>query len=217
MSSILPKEKQSAYERWELASFAEDDTNVRGGAHMHAPSKQSQEHAEKLRQEAKAGYDAGFAEGRNAGLVAGRADAARELIPIKQVAAAFAAEVDRANETVAQDMLTLALDLAKAMLKTSLEVKPELVLPIVGEAIRYLPSLQQPALLFLNPQDAAIVKEHMGDELTQSGWRIAEEAQMKRGGCRVETASNQIDASMETRWQRIAEALSQDTSWIDHP
>jgi flagellar assembly protein FliH len=211
MSSILPKEKQSAYERWELASFAEGDANTSSSA------KQSQEQAEKLRQETKSGYDAGFAEGRNAGLAAGRADAARELTSVRQVAAAFAAEVGRANETVAQDMLALALDLAKAMLKTSLQVKPELILPVVGEAIRYLPSLQQPALLFLNPQDAAIVREHMGDELTQSGWRIAEEAQMKRGGCRVETSSNQIDASMETRWQRIAEALSQDSSWLDHP
>lgn len=217
MSNVLPKEKQSAYERWELASFAEG----RGGAHAHAaaPSKPlPQEQLEKLRQEAqRSGYDAGFAEGRAAGLAAGKADAARELAAFRQLAAAFAAETSAASETVAQDMLSLALDLAKAMLKTALAARPELVLPVVGEAIRYLPSLQQPALLFLHPQDAATVKEHMGDELAQSGWRIVEDAQMKRGGCRVETASNQIDASMETRWQRIAEALGQDSRWLDSP
>lgn len=215
MSSTLPKEKQSAYERWEMASFAESHASVRGGSHPPSISKPSQEELDKLRHETKAGYDAGFAEGRDAGLAAGRADAAREVASLRQITAAFTAEAGRASETVAHDMLALALDLAKAMLKTSLEVRPELILPLVSEAIRYLPSLQQPALLFLNPQDAAIVKEHMGDELTQSGWRIAEDAQMRRGGCRVETASNQIDASMETRWQRIAEALGQDSSWLD--
>ena len=59
-------------------------------------------------------------------------------------------------------MLDLALDLAKAMLKTALAVRPELVLPIVAEAIHYLPALQQPALLFLHPDDALLVKNAHG-------------------------------------------------------
>jgi flagellar assembly protein FliH len=131
-----------------------------------------------------------------------------------QKAATFGTEVAQANDVIADDMLDLALDLAKAMLKTALAVRPELVLPIVGEAIRYLPSLQQPALLFLHPDDAALVKDHMQDELNKAGWRVAEDAHMERGGCRVETASNQIDASTSTRWQRIAAALGKDLDWL---
>jgi flagellar assembly protein FliH len=37
---------------------------------------------------------------------------------------------------------------------------------------------------------------------------------MERGGCRIETASNQIDATIGTRWDRITAALGKDTDWL---
>jgi flagellar assembly protein FliH len=94
-----------------------------------------------------------------------------------------------------------------------LAVKPEHVIPIVAEAIHYLPSLQQPALLFLHPEDAVLVKDLMGEELAAGGWRIVEE-QMDRGGCRIETASNQIDAGTATRWQRLMAAFGKNSDWL---
>ena len=161
------------------------------------------------------GYADGLAAGRAAGLEEGRTKAAAELIQLQQIAGSFGAEVAQAHELIAVDLLDLSLDLAKAMLKTALTVRPELVIPIVGAAIRYLPTLQQPALLFLHPADAILVKEHMGDELEKAGWRVAEENHMERGGCRVETASNQVDASTATRWERIAAALGKESEWLE--
>jgi flagellar assembly protein FliH len=160
------------------------------------------------------GYANGVTEGRDVGLAEGRAQAAEELTRLQQISAAFGNEVARANEVIAEDLLILALDIAKAILKTALAVKPELVLPIVGEAIRYLPSLQQPALLFLHPDDAKLVKEHMEDELTKAGWRLSEDTHLERGGCRIETASNQIDASITSRWERIASSLGKESGWL---
>lgn len=218
-SNVIPKEHLTAYQRWELASFGEDRS---GRPNQHPPQptdaeiKQAAEELARQREEArKEGHAEGFAKGHAEGLQAGRAEAAHETAHIRQVAQAFDAELSRVNDAVADDMLNLALDLAKAMLKTALKARPELVLPIVGEAIRYLPSVQQPALLVLHPQDAAIVRHHMKDELDKSGWRIAEDPHMEHGGCRVETASNQIDASLPVRWQRIADALGKQTDWLE--
>jgi flagellar assembly protein FliH len=101
------------------------------------------------------------------------------------------------------------------MLKTALNVRPELIVPLVREAIHYLPTLQQPALLHLNPDDALLIAHHMGDEISTAGWRVIDDPHMDRGGCRIETASNQIDATMQTRWQRIASALGKDSDWLD--
>ena len=218
-ANVIPKEQQSAYERWELASFGDARPSARASAQS-AITKLANEQAASMREEARqTGYAEGHAEGHAAGLAAGlqagHAEVAREVALLRQIMASFGAEVAQANEVIAQDMLDLALDLAKAMLKTALAIRPELVLPVVGEAIRYLPSLQQPALLHLNPQDAALIKDHMADELTKSGWRVAEDIQMARGGCRVETASNQIDATISTRWQRIAEALGKESDWLE--
>ncbi len=216
MSNVLPKEKQTAYERWEMASFGDDRSGGAPHSASHAATpRRSDEEIDQLRAEAKlSGHAAGFAEGRAAGLEAGRDDIAREITNFQQLASSFCSEAEKANNSISQDILSLALDLTKAMLKSSLEIRPEVMLPVIAEAIRYLPSLQQPALLHLNPQDAVIVRDHMGDELTQSGWRVAEDRQITRGGCRIDTASNQIDATVETRWHRITEALGRDSSWL---
>jgi flagellar assembly protein FliH len=216
-ANLIPKEKQTAYQRWEMASF--DDTRSK------AKDTQSLANVElaALREQARLqgyaeGKEQGHAEGRQsgyaAGLEEGRSEAAREIACLQHLAENFRSELTQANEVIAQDMLSLALDLAKAMLKTALQVRPELVLPIVSEAVRYLPTLQQPAILYLHPMDAQFVQRAMEAELSKAGWRIAEDTHMERGGCRIETGSNQIDAATPVRWQRIAAALGQQSDWM---
>ena len=212
MSETLPKEQQSAYQRWEMASFNEERPGARASQ---ASTAVSEAELEAIRAQAYAeGHALGLAQGHAAGLDIGRVESAQEMLHLQQLAQGFGDEISRADEVMAQDMLELGLDLAKAMLKTALEVRPELVLPVVAEAIRYLPSLQQPALLFLHPADAKLAREFIGEELAKSGWRITEDTHLERGGCRVETPSNQIDGSMQSRWQRIAAALGRNADWL---
>ncbi len=214
MSNVVPKEQQSAYQRWEMASF--DDNRVTpGAANSSAICLPTVDEIIKIREQARLeGYAAGIAEGRSAGLAAGRSEAAEERARLQIIATSFAAEVAQADELIANEVLELALDLAKAMLKTALDVRPELINAIVSEAIHYLPALHQPARLYLNPNDLLLVKNQMGDELDKTGWHLAEDAQLEPGGCRVETANNQIDAALATRWQRIAAALGKESDWL---
>ena len=205
--------KQPIVQRWELHSFGDNRASARSGA---ASAKLNVEEAAKLRDEARAkGYAEGLAEGRAAGLQQGRAEGLKEMDNLRSIAARIADEVTHADENIAKDVLDLALDLAQAMVRSALAVRPELIVPIVGEAIRYLPSVQQPALLYLHPQDAAIIRSQMEDELTKTGWRVVEDAQVQRGGCRIDTAKNQIDATINTRWQRLVEALGRSGEWMD--
>ena len=210
MSSVLSSIDQAACQPWEMTSF---DT------HLH-PAKKSGQTAvvlptieqitaiqEQARQE---GYHAGHAEG----LAAGREEAAREADRLRDLASTFSVEIGKADETISQQVLDLSVDLARALLKSALAIRPELVIPIVKEAVRYLPALHQPALLFLNPDDAVQVKNRIGDELTKMGWQLADDVQLEPGSCRVETASNQIDASLPTRWQRLTAALGKNSDWL---
>ncbi|MBC7502528.1 MAG: flagellar assembly protein FliH [Herminiimonas sp.] len=219
MSDLLPKEQQSAYQRWEMASFGDERPSAQPPPQPPQPARPNIEEIALIREEAHAkgfneGIGDGFTQGHAAGLAAGRAEAAQELLHLQQIAEGFGTQVASANELIAEDLLNLALDLSKAMLKSALKIKPEIVLSIVGDAIRYLPTLQQPAILFLNADDAVLVRENMGEELSKAGWRVVEELHMERGGCRVETASNQIDASAPTRWQRISAALGKESDWL---
>lgn len=216
MSEGLPKHQQSAYQRWEMASF--DEAHPGMNAADLTPQDQALRAAEleALRETARQeGFAEGSAEGYAAGMASGRLASSAELDNLQKLVQAFGSEVANAGEAMAGDLLELGLDLAKSMLKTALAVRPELVLPIVTEAIHYLPTMQQPSHLFLHPEDAKLAREFIGDELGKAGWRVSEDLQLERGGCRVETPTNQIDASMQSRWHRIASALGKNTDWLD--
>lgn len=220
----LPKEQQSAYERWEMASLdvvappaaMQLAEAARSAAQQEQEQQQQQaEQLQRMQQQAHAqGQTEGHAQGLAAGLAEGRAAAAQERAALLTMATGFTHEIAHANDLIAADLLQLSLDIARAVLKTALELRPELVLPIVTEAIRYLPTVQQPALLALHPLDVPIVSERLGTELASAGWVISADAQLQRGGCRVDTPAHQIDATLDGRWQRVAAALGVQSDWL---
>lgn len=214
--SDTPKELQSAYQRWEMNSFGDERPSV-VAKRPPPPELPSEDLIAGIQEEARLiGYDAGHAAGYKDGLAIGRAEAAKELEHLQSIALTFGNALSEADETIASDMLELALQLARGMLRTALEVKPELIIPLVREAIGYLPVLQQPAILQLNPLDAVIVRGAMGEELEKGGWRVAEDETIARGGCKIDTASNQIDAQAPARWARLTAALGKNNvEWLE--
>lgn len=242
----LPKEQQSAYQRWEMASFGDErpSTLARRAAEAEAApsaaspadshpglppgfSLPSVEEIEAMREAARQegyaqgleegrahGYQEGQAQGYAEGAEAGQRDAADELEHLRAIAASFGDAVAGADETIAKDVLELALRLARGMVRTGFDVRPELILSVVRDAIDQLPVLQQPAILALNPLDADLVRHGMADELSKGGWRIIENGAIARGGCKVETATNQIDAQASARWNRLTHALGANVEWL---
>ena len=218
--SDTPKELQSAYQRWEMNSFGDDRPSVvasRAAAVPPPPPPQgpSDEELGAIREQARvAGHEEGHGAGYADGLAIGRAEAARELEHLQSIALEFSHALAAADDTIAADVLDLALHLAKSMLRNALEIKPELVIAVVREAIEYLPVLQQPAVLMLNPADMPLVREAIGEELDKGGWRVVQDAAIARGGCKVDTATNQIDAQVATRWERLTHALGKNVEWL---
>jgi len=213
-SSVISSADQTSFKPWEIASLDGDPhaVSMAQRAGISLPTiEQISAIQEQARQE---GYLAGHAEGHAEGYALGEQKAVQEAARLHDLANAFSTEISQADELISQQVLDLSIDFAHAILKTALTVRPELVIPIVKEAVRYLPAMQQPALLFLNPDDAVLVNDRIGGELTKLGWQIADDAQLDRGGCRVETANNQIDASLPTRWQRLAASLSKESDWL---
>lgn len=214
MSSAVLKEDQASFRPWEMVSLDPGSNTVTNTSSVGITLPTIEKITAIEAQAHQEGYDAGHAEGLEQGLAEGREMALEQTEQLRQLADTFADALSKADEAISQQVLDLSLDFARAILKTALSINPELVIPIVKEAVRYLPVLQQPALLYLSPADATLIKERIGDELTKMGWQLTEDPLLEAGGCRVETASNQIDASLATRWQRLAAALSQDSAWL---
>ena len=199
-SNIIPKEQQSAYQRWEMNSFD-------GAASTAVPLPTAAE-VENIHQQA---YQEGFASGYREGK--GKVDA--EIARLAQLMTALDQALFQFDETLTQNLLSLALDVAKQMLREALRVKPELVLPVIREAVNSLPQASQHPHLNLHPEDAALVRSLMADELNHFHWKLLEDNRVERGGCRVETANSEVDATVENRWKRILAALGRDSAWLE--
>lgn len=200
-SVIITKEQLTAFERWELASFDlhKSDKRLSSAAEL-----------ESIRQQA---YDEGQAQGRDAGYAAGIHQARTEAAQIHLLLQNLQNALNQMDEQLAQSLLDLSLEIAHKMVGENLQAKPEVILKIVSEAISSLPHFNQNAHLVLHPDDAELVRRQMGEQLSQAGWKIFTDMQIKRGGCRVETSHSQVDATLEARWKRIVESIGQDKSW----
>jgi flagellar assembly protein FliH len=203
---IIPKEQLSAYQRWELTALDESQRAQEVTAER-VPLPTAEELQQIQTQAHQEGYAAGHLEGRAKGI----ADAER----MKQVLVGLEAALQQFDQQVAQDVLALALDISRQMLRQALKVKPGLVLAVVREAMNSLPQASSHPHLILNPEDARVVRSFMEADLAHSAWKIQEDSRIERGGCRIESANSEIDATMETRWKRIVAALGRDDAWLE--
>lgn len=205
---VIPKEQMTAYQRWELSSF--DQNSLSGGSASYSAAAQ-QRNQQKIQDE---GHAAGYAIGHAAGYATGIQQAQAETTQIHLLLQNLQEGLSQMDQQIAQSLLDLALEVANKMVRETLQVKPELILEIIREAIGALPQFNQNAHLILNPDDAELVHKHMNDELAHAGWKIFTDAKIQRGGCLVKTAHSLIEATTQERWKRILQSMGQDHSWL---
>lgn len=215
---IIPKEEALAWQPWTPTRFTKGGPGAMQTASTAVaghPTEASLER-EAARQEGwtqghEAGYQAGLTAGREAGLVAVR----NEAEALGNLLSGFREAAQAMDQAVAEDVLKLALLLAQQLMQQSLAVHPEKILPILREALLAQPGYgQHHAVLRLHPEDAGLVRDELGEQLPHGGWKLIEDPAIHRGGCRVEAAGAEVDATVETRWRRLLEGLGHDTSWL---
>ena len=154
------------------------------------------------------------------GVAAGRQEAAdhtqTERAALKSMSVAFQEMLQEFEQGLANDVLSMSLELTKLIVREAIRVKPDVVLSVVREAVSSLNGLDGNTIIYLHPADAALLREVAHDDpLANQPWKIADDTRMERGGCRIETASSEVDATLETRWRRVIAALGREDSWID--
>ncbi len=213
--ALIPKEQMTAYQRWELSSFDQPGSRPGVGITALTAAAEQQRVQKKAYDDAcNSGQAAGYRVGHDAGYAAGIGQAQSEVAHIHQLLQNLQEGLSQIDQQVAQSLLDLSLAVANKMVRETLQVKPEVVLEIVREAVATLPQFNQNAHLVLHPQDAELVRKHMSDELAHAGWKIFTDTQLQRGGCLVKTSHSIVDATTEERWKRVLQSLGQDHSWL---
>ncbi|EWH03499.1 flagellar assembly protein FliH [Halomonas sp. BC04] len=107
------------------------------------------------------------------------------------------------DEEVANEMVELALATGRQLAGEALKARPRQVLELVRALLHTDPPLTGQQRLWLHPLDHKLVEQHLGQELEAAGWKLQPDDQLSRGGCRVTSASGELDATWETRWQAV--------------
>ncbi len=110
-------------------------------------------------------------------------------------------------------LVSLALDVARQLVRAKVEDDPEVLLPAVRELLTSEPVLSGSPCLLLHPEDVALVEAHMHGELEAAGWAVRADPAVTRGGCIASATSGERDARLETRWARVVKALGRDDPW----
>ena len=234
MSGFSP-EKLTAYQRWEVAAFDEAEQAAKRAAEAaaQAPAESPTEiteaapqvvlptaddiermHIEAHEQGYAAGHSEGYAAGLSTGHSEGLASAQASAAKIDALMDSLQQSLATLDQHVANQLLATAVEIAGQVLRQSLRVKPELLLPVVREAVATLYPHGGHPTLFAHPDDATLIRAHLGEQLAHSNWRIIDDATLSTGGCRVEVGASEVDATLETRWRRVIDAIGVSPEWL---
>jgi len=209
MAATTDEGRLTAWERWELAEF--DGPGRKPAAKKAEESPSQSAAALPTAEEVERIYQQAREEGSRAGYAEGQAKARGEAEQLGRAAAKLDAALSELESGVADELLTLALELARQVVQREIDADPKVLLDVVREALEQLP--HQHASIYLNPEDASLVRSYMGDQLAHAGHRILEDTKLARGDCVLEAGGSHLDARVATRWRRVLESLGLDGAW----
>ncbi|HEY8519063.1 MAG TPA: FliH/SctL family protein [Gammaproteobacteria bacterium] len=159
---------------------------------------------EQVRTEA---YRAGFEQGRLEGFEAGREEAARQAARLASLFESLAPQLKVLDDALLDQLARLVLAVARQFVRRELRSQPGEVVRVVREALAALPASDARVRVYLNPEDAALVRDTLLPETLERPLQLIEDVTLARGGARLETDSSVVDASTETRLGLIAARL----------
>ncbi|MBN1421130.1 MAG: hypothetical protein JXP34_20325 [Planctomycetes bacterium] len=166
----------------------------------------------------QAGHTEGAAKGRDDGRVEGAEEATRRieedfgtaLAACRRLAEELGARMGRLVDEARRDLLHLAVDVARKVVKREVRDVEDTLVANVRKAID-LVGRRHGAVIRIHPDDLAIVERRRPDALgifrEHETFRLEASAEVGRGGCVVESGAGRVDMSIETQLEVIEQAL----------
>lgn len=194
---------QTAYERWELPNVSDDSFN----------GKSKLPTAEEIEQIETAAYNEGLNSGYKAGLKKGLEEGQIEInqrcTQLDRIIQFLQRPLDDLDEKVTEQLFQLAMTVTGQLIRRELHTDPGQIIAVVREAMSALPIAERKINIHLHPEDASLVRDALSlshDDESQP-WKVNEDPLLSRGGCRLQAGQSFIDASVETRLNRVIATL----------
>lgn len=197
-----------------------------------APVSAPQHDAAQLEELLQQAREQAHAQGRAEGLAQGRAEATNEWQQrmdsytsgagrataerLQSVVRKCEDSLQALEQNMASEVLQLACDIARQVVRQELACKPEALLPVVREALDMLVTEGRAVTVRLNPVDWEVLDAPLRAEHGAAGklqWLA--DASVPAGDVRVDAGGAVIEAGLDSRWRRAVAALGLVSSWYE--
>lgn len=212
-SLLIPADQLKGAKRWSPATLQAGTASAGARARANDPAAQqalreanaARQHEAAVLKAKEDGFAAGFADGR--------ALAEHEAQRLARVLHNIEAALSGLEHNVADQLLTLAVDLARAVIRHELNTRPDALRELVQEALRTLPESITSGEIQVHPSDIDLVKDYLHESGYNGNWRVIADARIEAGGCRIATRACDIDATLRTRWNQVIQTLGRTDGW----
>ena len=205
MSDIKSSPIEENYVRWELPHVSDPATDKK-------IKQLTAAKLEEIEQEAyKEGKEEGYKDGYAKGLEQYKAEVDETCKNLETLMNALVKPFEDLDDEVINQTAGLAIAISRQLVRRELQVEPDHIVGVVREALSALPVSARKIKVYLHPEDALLVRKILSlqneDDSAMQLWHIIEEPLLSRGGCRINAENSVIDATVETRLQRIITSI----------
>jgi flagellar assembly protein FliH len=219
---FIPSEEVQDVVAWEFAPVGEgaiEHKQPNRAGKASDPEMPEAEQLEALRQQARA---EGFEQGRLAGAKETRdaletqskkqlQELGQRVIQIFQKSKNDQAVLD---QDMADELLHLACDVARQVIRRELSQSVEPLKTVVREAMGFLVEDGRASVLRLNPTDLTLLLPVISEQLSAMNVHTVGDESIYPGGCRLESTHGEVDGTVERRWKKAVANLGLSDPWL---
>lgn len=211
---FIPGDEINAVSRW---SFADVDAAAIL-LEEQSRERERKEQVDAVRQQFHAeGYAEGFKQGRAQALLEAQKQVsdyiAQQGQQLGRLIESAKTQLEGAEQLAGQAVLELACEMARQVLRHEISSNPNVLLPVIREALGMLFSDSKAVQIKLNPLDLDVLQDILQEEYPNLPLTLQPDAAIARGACLVESAGTVIDGRLEKRWARAIGRLGQSLPW----
>lgn len=122
-------------------------------------------------------------------------------------------QLDDARQSIAQGVLELACELSRQIVRQELSINPNVLQPVIREALGLLIGDSKGSVVKMNPLDLDVLHEVLESEFSALSLKFLADPAITRGGCLVESSGTVVDGTLEKRWMRAVANLGLEVPW----
>ena len=216
-SRFIPREEIDAVASWRFSSMDSDLAPLEA-SELSEPSAAESANLQAEREQAWAeGFARGREEGERETRDALQAPLQKQLeahaLRMGELLHGMADQLLEGEQKISRQLLELACDIARQVVRQELKVNTRQLRTVIGEALEMIVDDGLPATVRMHPDDLALMKDALIETLGENAPEFVADVSISPGGCLLHTPSMEVDATVEKRWARAVGNLGLSLDW----